>query len=159
MSQGWDYGWKGAIAGGIAGGIFGGWDASKHDRNFWTGAPKQYGMMKLYPDRYAFNGTNKDLRMPEQWKTDIVDGKYLSVNQSTSEVTFTVPDGFERLSVITDYGNVGSGSNSFTIDFNTLFGELPSKVGLTVMRYQSSNGHSLGNLFYSRGITPIYKWF
>jgi hypothetical protein len=45
--EGLDLGWKGAIGGAVWGGVAGGIDAIKNDRNFWTGADKQYGALTL----------------------------------------------------------------------------------------------------------------
>jgi len=70
MLKGLDLGWKGAIGGSVLGGIAGGIDAVKNNRNFWTGADKQYGVFYLKNNgEWAFepakNVINNDIKMTE----------------------------------------------------------------------------------------------
>ena len=149
--------------GGIAGGIFGGIDAANNDREFWTGADKQSGVVKINPDGTAkFTGTedykpDNSLQV-NNCKTQIVDGKNISIDDNY--VNIKMPDnvdGFINIEVDPTKVVTSPSYNHGILRIHTW--EPLDNVTINCFRYRSNPITSLRNMFYWRSITPIIKWF
>ena len=115
--EGLDLGWKGAIGGAVWGGIAGGIDAVNHDRNFWSGADKQYGAYTLKNNgEWAFEpGAN--IKNNDIYATKL------------DQVSTINPDGTRSIVLPKTAGKIGVASSSVNM--------VPSKSG--IFSYLPSN--------------------
>jgi len=152
MLKGLDLGWKGAIGGAVLGGIAGGIDAVKNDRNFWTGADKQYGVFYLKNNgEWAFepakNANSNDIRITEidKLKGVKIERSYYStdLNQITnSGGTLNLPKSAGQIG----YGDLSSLQYSRHTNF---YGFRWNHQPITKIRH----------LFYRRSVTGWKDFF
>ena len=162
LTAGLDYGWKGAVSGAIAGGIMGGYDAIKHDRNFWTGAGKQDVVLQVELNgSYDLTSNNDFDRAPQALKdkmqTILKDNKGVSVD-SDGQVSIRIPR-HVKITGISDPDEA-----AFLIDAKignrvikfTAIGEVNS-VKLQGFRYHSHPISRIRDLFYSRKFNGFFQ--
>ncbi len=154
LLSGLDSGWKGAIFGGIAGGIFGGFDAIKNDRNFWTGAEKQHGLVRINPDGSTSFADINDVRnnnTRDGFRTNLDNNKGVSID-GNGRITIRHARSINRItnmesSIYNPIRDViiGRRGLSFTPWFDS-----PNQVLLFGYRYHSNPITSIKDLFYFR---------
>ncbi len=164
LAQGWDYGWKGAIAGGIIGGIAGGIDAANHNRDFWSGANRQNVVVKVNAQGNGELISSADYSQGNQvtkdaFRTPLTDGEGITTS-SNGDITIKIPDNINRITGIqapdnTFFMNVQVGRKF--ISLTPL--DRTKYIIMHGWRYTNNPVSSLRDIFYSRPITPIYKWF
>ena len=159
LGAGWDFGWKGALFGGVAGGITGGIDAVNHDRNFWTGSGKQYGVIKLNTDGTATFCGEDDFKI-KPYGEKVEYGTQLNNNSSITisndgKVTVKVPNNVNRINGIVEVSKTTSiDSRSFLqgrrfISFTT--SDVNGIEFFHGYRYWSNPFDSFRDLFHYRG--------
>ncbi|MFN3557403.1 MAG: hypothetical protein ACK4VN_15700 [Bacteroidales bacterium] len=152
--SGLDYGWKGAIVGGIAGGIYGGIDAVSHDRNFWTGAEKQHGYVRINPDGSSSFADLNDVRTKQTrdgLRTNIENNKGVSIDDN-GRITIRHSRSINRItsmesSINHPIDNVIIGRRGLSF---TPWIDRPDHVLLHGYRYHSNPITSIRHLFYFR---------
>jgi len=159
LISGLNFGWKGALFGGIVGGIVGGIDASNHGRDFWTGAPKQYGIFCVTNNGSSFI----DQKDYTDYSGTDTQGHYATTIQANNNITITSNGlGGEQIDINIPAANGATAeipmnssiiSTTYRNSVLTLQTTTPiegSQITIWGFRYESNPITRISSLFYSR---------
>jgi len=159
LNKGLTCGLGGAALGGAVGGILGGIDASIHGRDFWTGAPKQWGIFSITNGGVKFIDQNIYDRYTDdytqgQYDTQIQENNYIHISDNqdggeTVEIRIPGADGvYPKASTSFQIYSQSFRNNVLTLQSYISFDG--SQITIPGFRYYSNPINSISNLFYSR---------